>query len=95
VVYSEKLKKDRVINFKMRISLNSGPVIVSDTGIRKSRLLLELGNTQNLQSSIEYLTNQGLACIVVSYDYGDLNCSVWSLIRRMTRSMVKFKIEPG
>ena len=51
--YGEKLKKDRGIDFKMRIGLNSGPVIVGAIGDDLRMDYTAVGDTTNLAARME------------------------------------------
>jgi class 3 adenylate cyclase len=62
--FSEKVKQDYGIDFKMRIGLNSGPVIVGAIGDDLRMDYTAVGDTTNLASRMESLADAGT--IVVS-----------------------------
>jgi len=62
--YSEKVKQDFGVDFKMRIGLNSGPVIVGAIGDDLRMDYTAVGDTTNLASRMEDLADSG--AIVVS-----------------------------
>jgi len=57
--YGEKLKKDRGIDFKMRIGLNSGPVVVGSIGNDLRMDYTAIGDTINLASRMETTAKPG------------------------------------
>jgi predicted ATPase len=57
--YSGKVKKDRVVDFKMRIGLNSGPVIVGSIGDDLRMDYTAVGDTTNLASRMESMAMPG------------------------------------
>jgi len=57
--YAEKLKKDRGIDFKMRIGLNSGPVVVGSIGDDLRMDYTAIGDTINLASRMETMAKPG------------------------------------
>jgi tetratricopeptide (TPR) repeat protein len=57
--YSEKIKQDYGVDFKMRIGLNSGPVIVGAIGDDLRMDYTAIGDTTNLASRMEGLANPG------------------------------------
>jgi class 3 adenylate cyclase len=57
--YSEKIKKDRGVDFKMRIGLNSGPVIVGSIGDDLRMDYTAVGDTTNLASRMESMAMPG------------------------------------
>jgi class 3 adenylate cyclase/tetratricopeptide (TPR) repeat protein len=59
VDYDEKLKKDRGIDFKMRIGLNSGPVVVGSIGDDLRMDYTAIGDTINLASRMETTAKPG------------------------------------
>ncbi|MFC1834926.1 adenylate/guanylate cyclase domain-containing protein [Thermodesulfobacteriota bacterium] len=59
VKYSEKLKRDLGIEFKMRIGLNSGPVIVGAIGDDLRMDYTAVGDTTNLAARIQQVAAAG------------------------------------
>ncbi len=57
--YSEQIKKDYGLDFKMRIGLNSGPVIVGAIGNDLRMDYTAVGDTTNLASRMESLAKPG------------------------------------
>ena len=57
--YGEKLKKERGINFKMRIGLNSGPVVVGSIGDDLRMEYTAIGDTINVASRMETTAKPG------------------------------------
>jgi class 3 adenylate cyclase/tetratricopeptide (TPR) repeat protein/ribosomal protein L40E len=57
--YDEKLKKEYGIKFKMRIGLNSGPVIVGSIGDDLRMDYTAVGDTTNLASRMESMAGSG------------------------------------
>jgi class 3 adenylate cyclase len=57
--YGEKLKKERGIDFKMRIGLNSGPVVVGSIGDDLRMDYTAIGDTINLASRLEGIAKPG------------------------------------
>jgi len=57
--YGEKIKKDTGIDFKMRIGLNSGPVIVGSIGDDLRMDYSALGDTTNLAARMEQAAKPG------------------------------------
>ncbi len=57
--YGEKIKKDRGVDFKMRIGLNSGPVIVGSIGDDLRMDYTAVGDTTNLASRMEGMAMPG------------------------------------
>jgi class 3 adenylate cyclase/tetratricopeptide (TPR) repeat protein len=57
--YGEKLKKDIGIDFKMRVGLNSGPVIVGSIGDDLRMDYTAVGDTTNLAARMENAANPG------------------------------------
>ena len=57
--YDEKLKKEYGIKFKMRIGLNSGPVIVGAIGDDLRMDYTAVGDTTNLASRMESMARSG------------------------------------
>ena len=64
--YREKIKRDYNIDFKMRIGLNSGPVVVGSIGDDLRMDYTAVGDTTNLASRLESMANPG--SILVSQD---------------------------
>jgi class 3 adenylate cyclase len=63
VDYGEKLKKERGIDFKMRIGLNSGPVVVGSIGDDLRMDYTAIGDTINLASRMETTAKPGTVLI--------------------------------
>ena len=61
--YGEKLKKDRGIDFKMRIGLNSGPVVVGSIGDDLRMDYTAIGDTINLASRMETTAKPGTVLV--------------------------------
>jgi len=57
--YREKIKHDYNIDFKMRIGLNSGPVVVASIGDDLRMDYTAVGDTTNLASRIESIADPG------------------------------------
>jgi class 3 adenylate cyclase/predicted ATPase len=57
--YSEKVKNDRGVDFKMRLGLNSGPVIVGSIGDDLRMDYTAVGDTTNLASRMESMAMPG------------------------------------
>lgn len=57
--YGDQVKKDYGINFKMRVGLNSGPVIVGSIGDDLRMDYTAVGDTTNLASRMESLAKPG------------------------------------
>jgi class 3 adenylate cyclase/predicted ATPase len=57
--YSEKVKNDRGVDFKMRLGLNSGPVIVGSIGNDLRMDYTAVGDTTNLASRMESMAMPG------------------------------------
>jgi tetratricopeptide (TPR) repeat protein len=57
--YSEKIKQDYGVDFKMRVGLNSGPVIVGAIGDDLRMDYTAVGDTTNLASRMEGLADPG------------------------------------
>ncbi|MGD2187220.1 MAG: adenylate/guanylate cyclase domain-containing protein [Desulfobacterales bacterium] len=57
--YSEKVKKDCGVDFKMRLGLNSGPVIVGSIGDDLRMDYTAVGDTTNLASRMESIAMPG------------------------------------
>jgi predicted ATPase/class 3 adenylate cyclase len=57
--YGEKLKSDRGVDFRMRIGLNSGPVIVGSIGDDLRLDYTAVGDTTNLAARMESMANPG------------------------------------
>jgi class 3 adenylate cyclase len=66
--YEKKIKKDFGAEFKMRIGLNSGPVIVGSIGDDLRMDYTAVGDTSNLASRIENMANPGTS-LVSSHTY--------------------------
>ncbi|MDY6843920.1 MAG: adenylate/guanylate cyclase domain-containing protein, partial [Thermodesulfobacteriota bacterium] len=64
--YSEKIKMDLGVDFKIRIGINSGPVIVGSIGDDLRMDYTAIGDTTNLAYRMEDIANPGT--IVVSSD---------------------------
>ena len=61
--YEEKIKKDYGADFKMRIGLNSGPVIVGSIGDDLRMDYTAVGDTSNLASRFENIARPG-TCLI-------------------------------
>jgi class 3 adenylate cyclase/tetratricopeptide (TPR) repeat protein len=61
--YEEKIKKDYAVEFKMRIGLNSGPVIVGSIGDDLRMDYTAVGDTTNLASRIENIATPGTSLV--------------------------------
>jgi class 3 adenylate cyclase len=61
--YGEKIKKNFGANFKMRIGLNSGPVIVGSIGDDLRMDYTAVGDTSNLASRIENVAQPGTSLV--------------------------------
>jgi class 3 adenylate cyclase/tetratricopeptide (TPR) repeat protein len=61
--YEEKTKKDYGVDFKMRIGLNSGPVIVGSIGDDLRMDYTAVGDTTNLASRIENMAGAGTSLV--------------------------------
>ena len=61
--YEEKIKKDFGAEFKMRIGLNSGPVIVGSIGDDLRMDYTAVGDTSNLASRIENIARPGTSLV--------------------------------
>jgi len=57
--YGEKMKKERAVRFKMRIGLNSGPVVVGSIGDDLRMDYTAIGDTINLASRMETTAKPG------------------------------------
>jgi class 3 adenylate cyclase len=57
--YSEKIQQDHGVDFKMRIGLNSGPVVVAAIGEDLRMDYTAIGDTTNFASRIESLARPG------------------------------------
>ena len=64
--YADKVKKESKIDFKMRVGLNSGPVIVGTVGRDLRMEYAAVGETVNLASRMQTLAHPGT--ILVSRD---------------------------
>jgi len=63
VTFSEKIKNDFDVDFKIRIGLNSGPVIVGSIGDDLRMDYTAVGDTTNLASRIEKLAMPGTSLV--------------------------------
>ena len=61
--YEERIKNDCGVDFKMRIGLNSGPVIVGSIGDDLRMDYTAMGDTTNLASRLESLAQPGTALL--------------------------------
>jgi class 3 adenylate cyclase/tetratricopeptide (TPR) repeat protein len=61
--YEKKIKKDYGADFKMRIGLNSGPVIVGSIGDDLRMDYTAVGDTSNLASRIENMARPGTSLV--------------------------------
>jgi class 3 adenylate cyclase/tetratricopeptide (TPR) repeat protein len=57
--YGEKLKKDTGVDFKMRVGLNSGPVVVGSIGDDLRMDYTAIGDTTNLAARMESMARPG------------------------------------
>jgi class 3 adenylate cyclase/tetratricopeptide (TPR) repeat protein len=89
--YAKKLKEDYWIDFKMRIGLNSGPVIVGVIGDDLRMDYTAVGDTTNLASRMESLAGPG--GILVSENTERLARSFFAF-RPLGKREVKGKKEP-
>jgi class 3 adenylate cyclase len=64
-VFEEKTKKDFGADFKMRIGLNSGPVIVGSIGDDLRMDYTAVGDTSNLASRIENMARPGTSLVSI------------------------------
>jgi len=76
--YGEKIKKECGVEFKMRVGLNSGPVIVGSIGNDLRMDYTAIGDTTNLASRMESMARPGT--VLVSAD-----------THRMARDFFKFE----
>jgi class 3 adenylate cyclase len=76
--FEEKIKKDSGADFKMRIGVNSGPVIVGSIGDDLRMDYTAVGDTSNLASRIEKKAKPGTS-LVSAYTY------------KLTRDFFEFK----
>jgi tetratricopeptide (TPR) repeat protein len=63
VEYGEKVRKERGLDFKMRIGLNSGPVVVGSIGDDLRMDYTAIGDTTNLAARVEQAAKPGEAWI--------------------------------
>jgi len=61
--FDEKIRKDSGVDFKMRIGVNSGPVIVGSIGDNLRMDYTAVGDTTNLASRIESLAKPGTSLV--------------------------------
>ena len=61
--YEEKVNKEHRVEFKMRIGLNSGPVIVGSIGDDLRMDYTAVGDTTNLAARIQQAASPGQVCI--------------------------------
>jgi len=57
--YGDKIEKDTGVEFKMRVGLNSGPVIVGAIGDNLRMDYTAVGDTTNLGSRMESMAGPG------------------------------------
>jgi len=76
--YADKVKKESKVDFKMRVGLNSGPVIVGAVGSDLRMDYTAVGDTVNLASRMQTLAQPGT--VLVSKD-----------VHKMTRDFFKFR----
>jgi len=76
--YADKVKKESKVDFRMRLGLNSGPVIVGAVGSDLRMDYTAVGDTVNLASRMETLAQPG--AVLVSRD-----------VHKITRDFFKFK----
>jgi class 3 adenylate cyclase/predicted ATPase len=89
--YGEKVKKDTGADFKMRIGLNSGPVIVGSIGDDLRMDYTAVGDTTNLAARMENMATPGT--ILVSKNTYRLTRDFFEL-RSLGKVEVKGKEEP-
>jgi len=90
--YGEKVKEDCGIEFKMRVGLNSGPVIVGAIGNDLRMDYTVIGDTINLASRMEKLASSGT--ILVSADTHKLARDFFEF-KPLGKLKVKGKEEPA
>ncbi len=90
--YGEKVKKDCGVDFRMRIGLNSGPVIVGSIGNDLRMDYTAQGDTTNLASRMQGLAEPGQ--IVLSRDVHKMARDFFRF-RHLGRKAVKGKEEPA
>ena len=61
--YGEKVKKDYGVDFKLRIGLNSGPVVVGSIGDDLRMDYTAVGDTTNLASRLESMARPGTSMV--------------------------------
>ncbi|GAG37333.1 unnamed protein product, partial [marine sediment metagenome] len=61
--YGEKIEKECGVEFKMRVGLNSGPVIVGSVGNDLRMDYTAIGDTTNLASRMESMTKPGTVLV--------------------------------
>ena len=61
--YGEKMKKDYGVDFKLRIGLNSGPVVVGSIGDDLRMDYTAVGDTTNLASRLESMASPGTSMV--------------------------------
>jgi predicted ATPase/class 3 adenylate cyclase len=76
--YGEKVKEKRGVDFRMRVGLNSGPVIVGTIGDDLKMDYTAIGDTTNLASRMETLARPGSVLVSanthrLTRDYFDFN----------------------
>src|SRR5512136_124975 len=76
--YADKVNKESKVDFKMRVGLNSGPVMVGAVGSDLRMDYTAVGDTVNLASRMQTLAQPGT--VLVSRD-----------VHKMTRDFFKFK----
>jgi len=76
--YADKVKKESKVDFRMRLGLNSGPVIVGAVGSDLRMDYTAVGDTVNLASRMQTMAQPGT--VLVSRD-----------VHKMTRDFFKFK----
>ena len=76
--YEERIKNDFGVDFKMRIGLNSGPVVVGSIGDDLRMDYTAMGDTTNLAARLESLAQPGTALLSAN-------------THRMVRDFFKFK----
>jgi len=91
VEYSEKIEKECGVDFKIRVGLNSGPVIVGSVGNDLRMDYTAIGDTTNLASRMESMAQPGT--VLVSADTHRLTRDYFNF-ESLGKVSVKGKEEP-